>query len=104
MAQHIKENQFDSEVIKNPGVTVIDFWADWCGPCKMIAPVFEEVSSELTSAKFVKVNVDECPNISSKLRIASIPTIMVFKNGAPVDTLIGFMPKAQLKSAIEKHI
>ena len=104
MAQQVNESQFEAEVIKNSGVTVVDFWAEWCGPCKMIGPIFEEVSKELTDVKFVKVNVDECPNISSKLKIVSIPTIMIFKNGSPADILVGFMPKQQLKAAIEKHI
>ena len=83
---------------------IVDFYADWCGPCKMIGPIFEEVAGELTNAKFTKVNVDECPNLAGKYRVASIPTIMVFKNGVPVDTLVGFMPKNQLKDAVEKHL
>ena len=104
MIQQVNESQFEVEVLKNSGITVVDFWAAWCGPCKMIGPIFEEVSKELIDVKFAKVNVDECPNIASKLRIVSIPTIMIFKNGAPIDTLVGFMPKQQLKAAIEKHI
>lgn len=104
MVQHLKENDFNSEVINFDGVSIVDFWAEWCGPCKMIAPIFEDVASELTNAKFVKVNVDECPNLAGNYQIASIPTLLVFKNGAPVDKLIGFMPKDQLKVAIEKHL
>ena len=85
MVQHLKENDFNSEVINFDGVSIVDFWAEWCGPCKMIAPIFEDVASELTNAKFVKVNVDECPNLAGNYQIASIPTLLVFKNGAPVD-------------------
>ena len=104
MVKHLKENEFNTEVIDFDGVSIVDFWAEWCGPCKMIGPIFEEVAGELTNAKFTKVNVDEGPNLAGKYRVASRPTIMVFKNGAPVDTLVGFMPKNQLKEAVEKHL
>ena len=104
MVQHLKENDFNSEVINFDGVSIVDFWAEWCGPCKMIAPIFEDVANELTNAKFVKVNVDECPNLAGNYQIANIPTLLIFKNGAPIDKLIGFMPKDQLKAAIEKHL
>ena len=104
MVQHLKENEFNSEVINFYGISIVDFWAEWCGPCKMIGPIYEEVAGELTNAKFTKVNVDECPNLAGKYRVASIPTIMVFRNGEPIDTLVGFMPKPQLKAAVEKHL
>ena len=104
MVEHINENDFVSKVVEFDGISVVDFWAEWCGPCKMIGPIYEEVAGELTNAKFTKVNVDECPNLAGKYRVASIPTIMVFKNGAPIDTLVGFMPKDQLKNAIAKHL
>ncbi len=104
MVKHVQENEFSDEVLKFDGVSVVDFWASWCGPCKMIAPIFEEVAGEITNAKFVKVNVDENPNLANQFRIASIPTILIIKNGAPVDTLVGFMPKSQLKDAIAKHV
>ncbi len=100
MVQHLKENEFNSEVVNFDGVSIVDFWAD----CKMIGPIYEEVAGELTNAKFTKVNVDECPNLAGKYRVASIPTIMVFKNGEPIDTLVGFMPKPTLKAAVEKHL
>lgn len=104
MVEHVNENEFVSKVIEFDGVAVVDFWAAWCGPCKMIAPIYEEVAAELTNCKFVKVNVDECPSIAGKYQVASIPTIMIFKNGAPAKTLVGFMPKNQLKEAIEKEM
>ena len=104
MELEITTENFDELVLNSDKTVLVDFWADWCGPCKMIGPIFEEVAGELTNAKFTKVNVDECPNLAGKYRVASIPTIMVFKNGEPVDTLVGFMPKNQLKDAVEKHL
>ena len=104
MVQHLKENEFNSEVINFDGISIVDFWAEWGGPCKMIGPIYDEVAGELTNSKFTKVNVDECPNLAGKYRVASIPTIMVFRNGEPIDTLVGFMPKPQLKAAVEKHL
>ena len=78
MVKHLKENEFNSEIISFDGISIVDFWAEWCGPCKMIGPIFEEGAGELTNAKFTKVNVDECPNLAGIYRVASIPTIMVF--------------------------
>jgi thioredoxin 1 len=104
MVIEVRDNNFE-EVLKSDIPTVVDFWAVWCGPCKMLAPVIDEVSEELAGkAKFVKVNVDENPVIASQFRIASIPTVMIFKDGKSVDTLVGFRPKDAIKVAIEKHL
>jgi thioredoxin 1 len=105
MIKEVTDGNFDEEVIKADKVVVIDFWASWCGPCKMLAPVMEELSEEMDGkAYFAKVNVDENPVLSQKYRIASIPTILVFKNGEAVDTMVGFRPKQDIKSTILKNL
>lgn len=105
MIEEIKDINF-SKVIENTEVpVVVDFWASWCGPCKMLSPIIDELSNELNDkAKFFKLNVDENPVASAQYKVASIPTVMVFKNGKIVDSLVGFRPKDSLKNVIEKHI
>lgn len=102
MLKHINQSEFQSEVLDNAGVVVVDFYADWCGPCKMLAPILEEVQEELSEVKIVKVNVDENPDIANKYGITSIPTVKIFKAGADVNTKVGFMPKEMLKESIEE--
>lgn len=105
MIGEIKDINFEETVKGSSEPVVVDFWASWCGPCKMLAPVIDEISGELGSkAKFFKLNVDENPVVSTQYRISSIPTVMVLKNGEVVDTLVGFRPKDAIKSMIEKHI
>ena len=104
MVEHINENDFVSKVVEFDGISVVDFWAEWCGPCKMLAPVFEELSEELTDVNFVKVDIDQSMDLAQKFRIVSVPTMKIFKNGEEVDTLMGFMPKDVLKSKVEAHL
>ena len=102
MAKIINSNEFNNTV--ESGVVVVDFFATWCGPCKMLAPVFEVLSEELTDVNFVKVDIDQSMDLAQKFRIVSVPTMKIFKNGEEVDTLMGFMPKDVLKSKVEAHL
>ncbi len=93
---------WDKEVLQAQGLVLVDFWAVWCGPCQMVAPVVEEIAGEYEGKlKVVKLNTDENPDIASKYRIMGIPTLMFFKNGAAVDQVVGAVPKAQLKSKVD---
>lgn len=104
MVNQIMDSNFEQEVEGAKGLVLVDFWASWCGPCKMLAPIIEELSNEISEAKFTKVDVDNNPVVSQKFKIASIPTVMVFKDGNLVDTMVGFRPKQEVESMIRKHI
>lgn len=102
MSKIVNSNEFKEE-IKN-GVVVVDFFANWCGPCKMLAPIFEELSNEMGEVNFVKVDVDQSPDIAMTYKVASIPTVIVFKNGEKVASNVGFTPKEQIKEMVEAHL
>ena len=105
MIKEVTDSKFNEEVIKADQVVVVDFWASWCGPCKMLSPVLEELSEELVGkANFAKVNVDENPVLSQTYKISSIPTVLIFKNGEAVDTMVGFRPKQDIKNTIMKNL
>ncbi len=95
----LKSNNFDAEIAN--GVTVVDFWAPWCGPCKMLTPTIEELSTEMTNVKFAKLNVDEAQDVAINYSVMSIPTIIIFKDGKAMESTIGVLPKATIKSKIE---
>ena len=102
MAKIINSQEFDNTI--ESGVVVVDFFATWCGPCKMLSPVVDELSGELENVNFVKVDIDQSMDLAQKFKIVSVPKLKVFKNGEEVDTLMGFMPKEVLKSKVEAHI
>lgn len=101
MVMHVSASDFEEEVLKEKGVVVVDFWATWCGPCKMIAPIVEELDEEMLNVKFIKVDVDKNPQIANQYKIVSIPTLKIFKDGKLINTLIGFKTKDALKIDVE---
>ncbi len=102
-AVHVSEKEFDMQVLKAEQPVLVDFWAEWCGPCRMIAPIVEELATEYDGkVKVVKVDVDENSNVAQRYGIMSIPTLGIFKGGEIVDRLGGYMPKPELKRRLER--
>jgi len=103
MAKIVNSNEF-KEAIKE-GVVVVDFFATWCGPCKMLAPIFEELSNEMEGkTQFIKVDVDQSVDIAREYGIQSIPTMAILRDGQAVETMVGFLPKDVIKSNIENYL
>jgi thioredoxin 1 len=105
MAKVFTNETFESEILNGKGPALVDFYADWCGPCRMVAPIIEELSHDYEGKVTIgKVNVDDTPEIAGKFGIRSIPTIIMFKDGEVMETQIGALPKEHLKQLIDKHI
>ena len=103
--KQVSNDSFDADVLKAEAPVLVDYWAEWCGPCKMIAPILDEVSRDYAEKLNVaKVNVDENQEIASKYGIRGIPTLMLFRNGAVVATKVGALSKSQLTAFIDSHI
>ncbi len=104
-ALHITDATFAAEVLNSDKPVLVDFWAEWCGPCRMIGPIVEELAGEYEGkAKITKVDVDVNPQISSQFGIRSIPTLLIFKNGQVVDQIIGAVPKNILKKQLDAQL
>ena len=104
-ALHLTEKNFDTEVTQSAVPVLVDFWAEWCGPCKMISPIIDEIAHDLQwKLKVAKVNVDNEGNLAAKFNIMSIPTLLVFKNGEVVSQIVGALPKAQLLAKIQPNL
>lgn len=101
----LSDSNFDKEVLQSQEIVMVDFWAPWCGPCKTLGPIIDELSSEYhTQMKFTKLNVDNNRNTSAKFGIRSIPTVGIFIGGEPVDGFVGLRSKDQIKEIIERHL
>ena len=92
----VSQDDFEAEVVKMPGKVIVDFWAEWCGPCRMIGPVLEEMADDYPGVKFVKLNVDEAPAVAQQFAVMNIPTILAFEGGEVKRRIVGAMPKAKL--------
>lgn len=104
--QEFKTDSFESDVLKSDIPTIVDFWAPWCGPCKTLGPIFEELATENIDKafQFGKVNVDEQPDLATKYEVLSIPTMIIFKNGQEVDRIIGLQSKEDLQEKIHEFL
>jgi len=101
----VTDASFEQDVLKSDLLVLVDFWAPWCGPCRMVAPIVDEIARDFEGQiKVFKLNTDENPNVASQYGIRSIPTLMIFKAGEKVDTVVGAVPKTTLSATIGKHL
>ena len=105
MSKIIKNQEFEMEVENKEGIVVVDFFATWCGPCKMLSPVYNSLGEEMKEeASFIKVDIDESMELAQRFTVTTVPTVIVFKDGKEMDRLVGFIPKNSLKEKVEQYI
>ncbi len=102
--KEFNDDNFDAEVLKAEGAVLVDFWAPWCGPCRQIAPMIDELASENPSVKIGKVNIDDNPGVAQRFGINSIPTLLMFKGGEIAESFVGVRPKTALQEALDQAI
>ena len=100
-AMHINQNNFQEEVLNSDKPVLVDFWAPWCGPCRMVGPILDEIAAERPDIKVCKINVDEDPELANRFGVMTIPTLYVFKNGEAVNHRSGAMPKEQILALVK---
>ena len=102
---NITDASFETDVLKAAGPVLVDFWAEWCGPCKQIAPALEQIADELGGqVTIAKVNIEDSPTTPSRYGVRGIPTLLVFKDGQVKEQIVGYVPKEQIQKALDKHV
>jgi len=105
MINHLDSTNFEQLVTNTPGLHAVRFWAEWCGPCRMMAPIYQQTATALHhQASFAEVDIDAVPELASQFRVQSIPTVLLFKDGKVVDKMIGAAGQAQLQQLIQRHV
>jgi thioredoxin 1 len=101
----VSQSNFDAEVLQSSQPVLVDFWAPWCGPCKMLGPIVEKVAAaNAGKAKFVKLNTDDNPTLAGQYQVSGIPCLILFKGGQPVDRIVGYVPENVVSSMVSKHV
>ena len=101
MIKHIKEQEFENEVLKEKGIVLVDFFATWCGPCRMLSPILEEVQEEMKDLKIVKIDIDENEKITEEFMVKTVPTVKIFKDGIELESKFGYFSKAQILEMLD---
>ena len=100
----VSQSTFQSDVLQSDKPVLVDFWAPWCGPCRMLAPIVEKLASKNANVKFVKLNTDDNPSLAGQYHVSGIPCLILFKNGEEVDRIVGYVPENAITAMLSKHV